>query len=520
VIPPEADPAECVRAALAPMPNPTDASATHLAQLAAIGSGLQRHLGAHRRRGGTCARGAEGARRAPRPSAAGTSHRATVASRRRCSSKTYTYAAIGHVGSTPTGSPVIDRKGATMPVTTKTPDLRDRLKETQAAVSSARNEHAATRQGFEKARTAVAKLNVAPAKMTATPEWRACEAAKADHDEAFEKLEQTRAAEHGLLQLLGEAQRSGGGDPRLGNAIDEKTPGGWLSAVIRRQGGGAMALAQPITTDGLGSVEALDRVFFKRLEQRSALLASGIQVIDIETTSIDVGEVTGDMTPAVPTAETDPITKSDVPLEDREITPPKFPVLVTMSVEAHNDARPIRMAAVETKMLQAIGLGFDAAAFHGASGSLHPGLQHTTGISIVARDSEDAAYDWAADAIGSLLAVSGQPVRLFISPFTVRSLLKLKTTTNEYQLADPQSAASALMGVPVTITRGVADGEAFMADLSTLAIVRRQEVQTEVFPGYDVDHALVGVRSMMRAQLVVVDPRGTVRITGLPTPEP
>ena len=31
-----------------------------------------------------------------------------------------------------------------------------------------------------------------------------------------------------------------------------------------------------------------------------------------------------------------------------------------------------------------------------------------------------------------------------------------------------------------------------MVDRSTLAIVRRQEVQTEVFPGYDVEHALVG----------------------------
>lgn len=311
-----------------------------------------------------------------------------------------------------------------------------------------------------------------------------------------------------------------GNGPRSdGQPLDANVPGEWLSRVIRREGGGgAMAIAQPLTTDGYGSVDATDRLFFRVLASRSALLNSNIQTVDIETSSIEVGCVTGDMTPAVPTAETDPIAKSDVPLEDREITPPKFPVLVGMSTEAFNDARPLRVAAVEKKIVQAIGVGFDAAGFHGADKSLHPGLANIPGVGKVAVDEADLAYDWCADSAGSILEVNGQAGLLFASPFTITGLLKLKDKEDRYRIADLQAAASSLMGVPVMVTKGVNDGEAFMVDPSVLVIIRRQDVQTEVFEGYDVEHALVGVRTMMRAQLVTVDPRGVVHITGLPVP--
>ena len=119
---------------------------------------------------------------------------------------------------------------------------------------------------------------------------------------------------------------------------------------------------------------------------------------------------------------------------------------------------------------------------------------------------------------GEILNASGAPALLFLSPFTVKELLKLKDKEDRYYLSDLQSAASALMGVPVSITKGVNDGEAFMVDRSTLAIIRRQEVQTEVFEGFDVEHALVGIRCMARLQLVSADPRGTILITGLPKP--
>ena len=380
-----------------------------------------------------------------------------------------------------------------MSVVTTAQTDRAQMKEINARLAEARPEVAELRKEKETAVQSYQRTKKG---------FRVAEKAAEDLRDREAEVQALTNAKVELLERLGGTRSFNPDGPQPLGDVDENAAGSWLASVVRQPGytRDAMALSSPLTTEGMGSIEATDRLFFRRLERHSALLGpAGIQVVEIETTKIDVGEVTGDMEPAAPVAETDPITKSDFPLEDRVIHPPKFPVLVTMSVEAHNDARPIRMAALESKMLQAIGLGFDAAGFHGAAGSLHPGLANTPGIAVVKAAEDDVAYDWAADAIGAVLNVSGLPVRLFISPFTVQSLLKLKSTTNEYQIANLQSAASDLMGVPVTITRGVNDGEAFMVDTSTLVIIRRQQVQTEVFPGYDVDHALVGVRAMMRA---------------------
>jgi hypothetical protein len=88
-------------------------------------------------------------------------------------------------------------------------DLRERLKETQAAVRSARTEQAAIRRTFDRARADVAKLNCPPAEMTATPAWRAAERAKDELSSAEEKLEKSKEAEVGLLQMLGQSQPVG-----------------------------------------------------------------------------------------------------------------------------------------------------------------------------------------------------------------------------------------------------------------------------------------------------------------------
>jgi HK97 family phage major capsid protein len=398
--------------------------------------------------------------------------------------------------------------------------LRAKLVAIEGDLRDLREERAVAVRERDKARSAYSQ---SPDRDPASAVFKRATEAAEDLVDVDSRIDATRLAQEGTLRMLGDGQGNADGrdghGPKAGDLLGDG-PGAWLSAMVRMEGGGgeAYGLASPLTTPDFGSLEALDRIFFRRLEQRSALLASGIQTVDIETTSIDIGEITGDMEPAVPTAETDPIAKSDVPLQDVEITPPKFPMLVSMSTEAFNDARPIRLAALETKTLQAIGVGFDAAGFHGAEKSLHPGLAHTPEVGKVEVDKADKAYDWVADAIGDLLGVSGQPALLFFSPFTVKCLLKLKDGVEKYRIADLQTAASNLMGVTVKITRGVEDGEAFMVDPATLVIIRRQEVQTEVFKSYDVEHALVGIRTMMRAQLIAADPRGSVHITGLPTP--
>jgi HK97 family phage major capsid protein len=410
-----------------------------------------------------------------------------------------------------------------MPIATHNDQMRQRLTAIRAGIQETRNERAVVVRERDEAKAAFASSNIdlSSATVTRHPTYKRAEASVARVSAVDAKLGDLQAAEKGVLAMLGAESpriRDGNG-PRDGgqSAADADKPGTWLSEVLRANGGGGIMAT--LTTAEIGSMD-VDRVFFTRLQQRSALLSSGISIYDTDASSVKVGEITGDMPPAVPTAETDPIAKSDPPLNDREIKPPKFPVLTTLSKEAFDDARPIRVAAVENKMVQAIGVGFDAAGFNGASTSLHPGMAHTTGVASIPVDVGDTAYDWLADAVGVILNDSGLAGLLFISPFTARTLLKLKDGEDRYRIETLQDAASALMGVPVRITKGVLPGEAFVVDPRTLLIVRRADVEIQVFDSYDVDHAIVAVRAMMRAQLVVVDPGGIVHITGLPVPTP
>jgi len=103
--------------------------------------------------------------------------------------------------------------------------LRERLKEIQAAVSSARNEHAACRQAMDQARADLARLDCSPREMTGTSEWRAAEQAKSQLEDADAKVKQLEAAQVGLLEMLGEKGNRASADrngPRSG-----EHGGGW-----------------------------------------------------------------------------------------------------------------------------------------------------------------------------------------------------------------------------------------------------------------------------------------------------
>jgi hypothetical protein len=103
VIAPEADPLTFVRTALAPMPDPEDASADQLAQLTAIGTGLRTHLDAIASDTNALAhRVVDGADKAE----AGAEIRWLIALRERCEQaeaqlKTYTFAACRARGINP-----------------------------------------------------------------------------------------------------------------------------------------------------------------------------------------------------------------------------------------------------------------------------------------------------------------------------------------------------------------------------------------------------------------------------------
>jgi hypothetical protein len=97
---------------------------------------------------------------------------------------------------------------------TKTPDLRDRLRDINADISQARTEKAACERLHNESKAKLARLTVPPAELTRTPEYKAAERTRDDLAEIDDRIENLQEAQVGLLEMLGGDQRTGRNGPR------------------------------------------------------------------------------------------------------------------------------------------------------------------------------------------------------------------------------------------------------------------------------------------------------------------
>jgi|tagenome__1003787_1003787.scaffolds.fasta_scaffold20988621_11 HK97 family phage major capsid protein len=321
-------------------------------------------------------------------------------------------------------------------------------------------------------------------------------------------LDERQSAQVGLLKMLGRDAQAAPGDPA---AVDVTKAGGWLAREVRKS----------MTTDDIGSVDDTGRVFFDRLRERSALLASGVTTIDIDTSEIRVPVLTGRITPAVPTAELDPIAEGDPPISYTTVKPYKLPKLVTLSLEAYRDARPAVLAATERELVGAIADGFDAAAFAGAAAP-QVGIVNTSGIIPIDATSAWTNLDPFVSAKAALRNVGAVATAIYMHPldYEIAALMKKGTGSNESLLsgqAPPtQAPAESLLDVPVFQSTTVPRHKAVVAQANELVVVRRSDVEVAVDEAYKFDTAGVGIRTIARLALVVAQSAAVVVIS-LPT---
>lgn len=106
--------------------------------------------------------------------------------------------------------------------------LRQQLSAAKAAITQARDKRAALTQAREAARDKVAQLNVPLAQLTKTPEYAAVKQAQQAVDESTRELDELRAAEIGILEMLGEGTSAPAGinGPEAGGGSGD----GWATA--------------------------------------------------------------------------------------------------------------------------------------------------------------------------------------------------------------------------------------------------------------------------------------------------
>jgi HK97 family phage major capsid protein len=408
-----------------------------------------------------------------------------------------------------------------LPATASTTNsLRDRLKAVESKIREARDERAGAQADLDRHREEFTQG--AGQADNSNPAWRQAHAAAERLNAARGKVEALDDEQRNILALFGEGAAPAGAS---GTSRDLERPGGWLAAAMHAEapGGGGSRFAASLTKVQIGSVEDLARVFFDRLADLSAVGAAVANLVDIDTSQLRVPRLTGRLPAAAATPELSPMPQQDPPFETVTVEPPKYGVLTGLSTEAYRDARPPILAAAERELISSIARGFDAAAFTGAAAP-QVGMLNTSGVAVVDAAAALTNLDVFVRAVGALRAAGARPGAIFLAPATWQRLQLLKAETGSnlplvggqpHAVAD--GPAERLLGLPVYLSEGMPAANALVVDVAELLLVRRSQVEVEVFEHYGFATGEVGVRAIARLALVVGQPAGVAKIINLPT---
>jgi HK97 family phage major capsid protein len=188
-------------------------------------------------------------------------------------------------------------------------------------------------------------------------------------------------------------------------------------------------------------------------------------------------------------------------------------------------------------LLRSLSLKFDLGAFEGSGTPPEiRGLKNVSGISTVSMGTNGlipANLDPWADAIGALEGENATASAIVMNPRTWKTLVKIKEASGSAKalLQDEQGGAPteprrSLYGVPVFLSSqlsvteaqgssGAVASSAYVYDASQVVAVMRQDARTELDSSRLFNSDQSELRCTMRADVVVPNPEGVVRILGI-----
>lgn len=433
--------------------------------------------------------------------------------------------------------------------------LADELKSIQDRKTAARGERAAAIKERDAAR---AKLERSKNIDRNSAEFRQAREASLTAAKLGDELAELGERESELLVMMGRAdetqiarQAASGNGPEdgdlpgpFGERDDQRaadalsgTPGALMATMIERRkrnlpegtiaehlrSSPAAAAVLPISTDQV-SVDVETLALIDLLVPRTAALASGIQVIPIDGTKTRLPRFT-ELPVAQWTLEGAEMPESGPGIEMVDVEPGKIGLVTPLTVEVFEDVRPAVLSAMQTQLLRAIALGFDAGILFGSGLAGEPlGVANTTGVAVVTAPLTD--LNPFARAIAALIASNAGVGALAMHPLDIGVLLELVefsgATNSNVPLwknainPDAQGRISALLlphfGVPIWPTPGAPRGTALMYDPSAIAAVIRRRADIALDPFYNTRRGLVALRSYLRGDVLVAQAAGAVRI--------
>ena len=286
-----------------------------------------------------------------------------------------------------------------------------------------------------------------------------------------------------------------------------------------------------LTTSATISPGELSTTLFDKLRASSVGLSTGMTVLSTDKDSVVYPALTADVVPSW-YAEAAPITPGDPTFASVTATPRKLAHLVQMSNEVIDDSDPSIVDVLNNHLLRVLALKLDVGLFEGSGAAPEVrGLKNVAGIQTVtnvgANGGPLANLDAIADAIGLLETVNTTATAIVMPPRTYNVVRKLKTTTNEYLVADSPTVGTprTLFGVPIYVsgqlstaeTQGTATNSSsvYVYNASEVVYVRRSEVELELDRSRLFNSDQSELRAKLRGDLIVPNPTAVVRVVGV-----
>lgn len=358
------------------------------------------------------------------------------------------------------------------------------------------------------------------------------------------QIEAAMAEEGNILRLIGGDQSGVGvngngpedGALDAGTEILKAAPGRLLTSILERRKAAVSTLPDDLrrrdpapeavgflTTANVSTITE-SQALIDLLAPMSVALASGVAQMRIDTTKQRIPRFT-ELPVADWIAERAPFPKSAPGIEMVDVTPPKAGLITPLSLEVFEDLRPLTLAMLQTQMLRAVALAYDRGILFGTGSNSQPrGVANTTGIAVVSQPLTGLAP--FAQAIARLIGDNAFPGALVINPLDLGTMLALTEFSGSSNSNVPlwtdaiQRAANGAyalrlpyFGVPVWPTPAAPQGTALLYDPATILAVIRREADIALDPYYDFDNGDVGLRTYIRGDVVVAQPKGAVKIT-------
>lgn len=273
--------------------------------------------------------------------------------------------------------------------------------------------------------------------------------------------------------------------------------------------------------------EIVQRILVQPLSAASVFLASGPRIFDTDGSPVRIPKLNSAGTASF-IAQGTAIAEADYDFGEIELLASSMKSVKVMTRVSNELLRQSVVAldtALRDRLVTDVAATLDQAFINGTAANEPQGILHYAGVTVAGSAIGTATPDHLYTALQSALDanVNVANTRWMMTPRDFVALHKLKDAEGRYLISPnpQQGAASALLGLPVTVTSRIPGGTTggtstvVLADFSQIAVARDQSPQVTILDQTFGDYDQTAVRVTARYDAKPMNPAAVVVLRGV-----